>query len=286
MFKKFFCLLWLLIPFHLSAGLTSDERLAIRDFMEVVPKPPADSFVLNYKFIHTWGEILYHLMHKKLVLILHEKEQLSDGEKNAILDKLHSLSFVESVHLEGFSLNWVPDEIKGFKRLRCLNLRGNDLTTLPPWLYQLQELQELDISYNQLKKLPQTIGKIKKLRSLHLDFNALSKLPSSFSRLKKLMRLELGWNNFSQFPEEISRLTQLQEVNMSYNGFGAVPALLEQLKAIQRIYFNGCNGIPLKGDKQFWGRQELHAHFKDHLYMYDVIERLDPLKMRWRSLFD
>ena len=88
---------------------------------------------------------------------------------------------INTLLLEGLSINEVPSNIQNLDSIFTLSFSDNELENLPAAIGNLPSLNTLILSNNLLIEIPEEIGNLSNLEFLHIPGNQLVSLPSTVS---------------------------------------------------------------------------------------------------------
>ena len=161
-------------------------------------------------------------------------------------DLILKCKFLEVLHLEGFKLEHVPDEVFAITGLTNLKLINLQLKEISGNICNLGLLENLDISHNQICELPNNTSDLINLKSLLLQNNKFTFFPEVIFKFFNLESLSLGNNSIELIPSDIGCLKKLNILDISFNRISALPTEILELKslAILAANDNSINAIP------------------------------------------
>lgn len=161
-------------------------------------------------------------------------------------DLILKCKFLEVLHLEGFKLEHVPDEVFAITGLTNLKLINLQLKEISGNICNLGLLKNLDISYNQICELPNNISDLINLKSLVLKNNKFTFFPEEIFKFFNLESLSLGDNSIELIPSDIACLKKLKILDISFNRISVLPTKIFKLKKlfILAVNDNNINCIP------------------------------------------
>ena len=153
---------------------------------------------------------------------------------------------INTLLLEGLSINEVPTNIQNLDSIITLSFSDNELEYLPAEIGNLPSLNSLFLSNNLLIEIPEEIGNLSNLEFLHLPGNQLASLPSTISNLSSLISLNIDNNLVTTFPSGIMELNTLRYFYMANNTMQELPSDIGTLPALQILsaYSNNIVQIP------------------------------------------
>jgi len=153
---------------------------------------------------------------------------------------------INTLLLEGLSINEVPTNIQNLDSIITLSFSDNELEYLPAEIGNLPSLNSLFLSNNLLIEIPEEIGNLSNLEFLHLPGNQLASLPSTISNLSSLISLNIDNNLVTTFPSGIMELNTLRYFYMANNTMQELPSDIGTLSALQILsaYSNNIVQIP------------------------------------------
>jgi Leucine-rich repeat (LRR) protein len=153
---------------------------------------------------------------------------------------------INTLLLEGLSINEVPTNIQNLDSIITLSFSDNQLEYLPAAIGNLPSLNFLFLSNNLLIEIPEEIGNLSNLEFLHLPGNQLVSLPSTISNLSSLISLNIDNNLVTTFPSGIMELNTLRYFYMANNTMQELPSDIGTLSALQILsaYSNNIVQIP------------------------------------------
>ena len=168
------------------------------------------------------------------------------GEPNLNWGLIFKCKFLKVLHLEGFNIEYVPDEVFTITGLICLKLINLQLKELPENISNLNLLNRLDISNNQICELPNNISNLINLKRLVLRNNKFTFFPEVIFNFFNLEGLILSNNSIELIPSGIACLKKLTLLDISFNRLSALPTEIFELKtfAILAANDNSINTLP------------------------------------------
>ena len=153
---------------------------------------------------------------------------------------------INTLLLEGLSINEVPTNIQNLDSLITLSFSDNELEYIPAAIGNLPSLNTLMLSNNLLIEIPEEIGNLSNLEFLHLPGNQLVSLPSTISNLSSLISLNIDNNLVTIFPSGIMELNTLRYFYMANNIMQELPSDIGILSALELLsaYSNNIVQIP------------------------------------------
>ncbi|EOA18839.1 hypothetical protein CARUB_v10007461mg [Capsella rubella] len=151
---------------------------------------------------------------------------------------------LETLYLNGTSINGLPSAISNLHSLILLNLKDcKNLATLPDSLGELKSLQELKLSRClELTSFPDVKAKMESLRVLLLDGTSIAEMPSSIFDLYLLRRLCLSRNdNIRTLKFDMSQMFHLKWLELKYcKNLTSLPLLPPNLHCLNA---HGCTSL-------------------------------------------
>ena len=131
---------------------------------------------------------------------------------------------LESLHIRGYKLPYLPDTLSSSSRLRELCISYSNLKDFPQGLCEhLKKLEILDIGYNSLRALPK-VWRCQRLRDLNLIHAPSDNWPLVLQQLPCLTRLNVSECRLSTFPPALLQLIKLKDLNISNNHITDLPS--------------------------------------------------------------
>ncbi|MFP3423522.1 COR domain-containing protein [Pseudoalteromonas sp. SIMBA_162] len=161
-------------------------------------------------------------------------------------DLISKCKFLEVLHLEGFKLEHVPDEVFAITGLTNLKLINLQLKEIPENICNLTLLESLDVSNNEIFELPKTTLNLINLKRVTLDDNKFTLFPEVIFNFFNLRGLSLCNNSIELIPSGIACLKKLTLLDISFNRLSALPTEIFELKrlVILAANNNSINAIP------------------------------------------
>ena len=156
-------------------------------------------------------------------------------------DLILKCKFLEVLHLEGFKLEHVPDEVFAITGLTNLKLINLQLKEISGNICNLGLLKNLDISHNQICELPNNISALINLKSLVLKNNKFTFFPEEIFKFFNLESLSLGDNSIELIPSDIACLKKLKILDISFNRISVLPTKIFKLKKLFILAANDNN---------------------------------------------
>lgn len=172
----------------LDEGLAIKRKVYLEDFRNKILVHKSGYRLHTARFKYYEKDFLNS---KVIVGIKHLKESFE-------LKKIYN---VEHINLDGWGLNYIPQEIFEFKNLKSLSLEFNQIEEIPKDISLLRSLKYLYLCYNQLERLPESIGELTSLKGLNLIHNNLSSLPSTIKNLKRLKYIYVRGTKVKEVPK-------------------------------------------------------------------------------------
>ena len=149
----------------------------------------------------------------------------------------------KSIHINGYQLEVLPEEISQCVDLRTLNLANNKLVNFPEQIFEFRELRTLDLSMNPMTSISPNVGNLTKLKRLFINNNQLESLPLSLTttQLKELSCS--GSNQLRKLPEVVSELTHLEILNFSYSDALADLSAMKPMLKLRALNISNCKKI-------------------------------------------
>jgi len=153
---------------------------------------------------------------------------------------------INTLLLEGLSINEVPSNIQNLDSIITLSFSDNELENLPAAIGNLPSLNTLILSNNLLIEIPEEIGNLSNLEFLHLPGNQLVSLPSTISNLSSLISLNIDNNLVTTFPSGIMELNTLRYFYIANNTMQGLPSDIGTLSTLELLsaYSNNIAQLP------------------------------------------
>ena len=153
---------------------------------------------------------------------------------------------INTLLLEGLSINEVPTNIQNLDSLITLSFSDNELEYIPAAIGNLPSLNTLMLSNNLLIEIPEEIGNLSNLEFLHLPGNQLVSLPSTVSNLSSLISLNIDNNLVTTFPSGIMELNTLRYFYIANNTMQGLPSDIGTLSTLELLsgYSNNIAQLP------------------------------------------
>lgn len=166
-------------------------------------------------------------------------------ESNVDWKLILKCKYLQALHLEGFNLGHVPEEVLTITELTNLRLINLQIKEIPENICNLTSLESLDVSNNEIFELPNLIN-LKNLKGLTLGKNKFSIFPKVIFNLVNLRQLNLNTNCIELIPSDIAYLKNLTVLDVSFNHLSALPTEVFELKKliILEANHNSINFIP------------------------------------------
>jgi hypothetical protein len=116
-------------------------------------------------------------------------------------EEIFSFSQLESLYLDGYAIEEIPELIGTLTSLKYLGLALNKIWEIPKdFGFILPALEDLSLSGNRLRYLPDSMRNLKRLRRLYLSRNKLTDLPDWMDELPNLELVAVDRND-AFFPD-------------------------------------------------------------------------------------
>lgn len=149
------------------------------------------------------------------------------------------------LHLNGFELTSIPEEVYELKQLKILHLDDNHLTTIPNEIGKLKKLEELMVRNNQLEKIESGLGALPKLKVLSVTGNKIRSFPEEILKCRNLLVLSMRYNELAEIPTGLEKLKGLKTLRLSGNPLRGFPIALRYLRRLNRLDLEQCDLISL-----------------------------------------
>mmetsp|Transcript_58894 Transcript_58894/g.139145 ORF Transcript_58894/g.139145 Transcript_58894/m.139145 type:complete len:1121 (-) Transcript_58894:100-3462(-) len=116
---------------------------------------------------------------------------------------LHDASLSHSLHLHGFIMSYVPNEVIELTNLTELSMSGLSMKVVVSEISKITGLKSLDFSYNRIASLPTTLGLLTKLETLDVQSNRLMHLPPVLCNNHSLTVINVVGNKDLMIPKEV-----------------------------------------------------------------------------------
>ncbi|XP_043698901.1 putative disease resistance protein At1g63350 [Telopea speciosissima] len=187
----------------------------------------------------------------------------SFSQEHASLDLslLGSMKKLQILHVSGYDVRTLPQEIGGLTNLKSLHLSRNidfyfsnsdpKLIISPKVLSRLSHLEELHLNHCNISTLPQEVGELKNLKSLDLSGNlGLIIPPKVLSRLSGLEELNLhdsfdGWeveeseDSSKACLAEVASLAGLTKLELVVSNIECLNSTISRVENLTK-FFIGC----------------------------------------------
>lgn len=174
----------------------------------------------------------------------------------------------DKLHIEGFGIDRIPDQIGLIRSLVTLTVFEDDVVRLPDSLFELERLEHLRIWTKDLDCIPAQIGKLQSLKRLEISCGcytrpkpgepaidksevSVTELPAEIGLLANLEILTIHYTGIRNLPPEFTNLQKLKLLDITNNEFDCFPPELDCLPNLQHVSL-GVDWIDVRAFFRIW----------------------------------
>lgn len=172
----------------------------------------------------------------------------------SIPEELHSLSFLEELHLSGNFKNCNLDFTQ-FSHLKFLIIHSPELNSFPHDVLRGPSLINLKVIEGKFNSLSLPLEIVSPLKSLTIKNTELRDLPLEFGQFTQLVELNLAGNKLKSLPPSFEELVKLSRLNIDNNCFEMLDNVLKRCPSLRHL---SCDGNPFSEEEKYRIQREFN----------------------------
>ncbi|KAJ4823581.1 hypothetical protein Tsubulata_040266 [Turnera subulata] len=156
---------------------------------------------------------------------------------NSLSELVGTLKYLRFMHLNGSSMQSLPEDLACLWYLQTLILKNCEkLTVLPDWVGKLRSLRHFRIQNTRIEVFPDSIGNLKELRHLEVYETPIQQRPETICGLYTLQTLKLHLcDRLVELPDKLMKLINLHNLDISWTGLKYMPVQIGKLVKLQNL---------------------------------------------------